>query len=107
MVVVVLVELTVNQIEDRDFHHTLIEVCGPVLDNLHCHNFLRLQVLALNDLTESTLTKDVQNEISILVPSLLRSKNVINIQNVVAVVIVETIVLRAFARLGEDSAWVS
>lgn len=107
MMVVVLVQLTVDQIENRDFHHTLVEVCGPVLDNLHCNNLLGLQVLAFHDLTESTLTKDVQNEISILVPSLLRSKNVIDIKNVVAVVIVETIVLRAFARLGEDSAWVS
>lgn len=107
MMIIVLVELTVDQIEDRHFHHTLVEVCGPILDNFHSHDFLCLQVLAFHDLTESALTQDIQDEISILMACLLRTQYVVDIEDVVTVVIVETIILRAFARLSEDSARVS
>ena len=107
MVIIVLIELAVYQIEDRHFHHTLIKVCCPVLDDLDCDNLLSLQVLTLDDLTECSLAEDIQNEIAILMPSLLRTKYVVDVQDVIAVIVVEAIVLGAFARLGEDSAWVS
>ena len=107
MMVIILVELTVDQIEDRHFHHTLVEVCCPILDDFDSHDFLCLQVLTFYDLTESALTQDIQDEISILMACLLRTQYVVDIEDVVTVVIVETIVLRAFAWLSEDSARVS
>lgn len=76
MVVVVLIELRVElqdrsaspgqdleknnyQVEYRHLHHTLIEVRGPVLDNLHSNNFLCFQVLALDNLPEGPLTQNI------------------------------------------------
>ena len=65
MVVVILVELTVEQVQHRHLHHTLIEVCSPVLDDLDGNDFLCLQILTLDHLSEGTLTKHIENEISV------------------------------------------
>lgn len=40
-------------------------------------------------------------------PSLLRAKYVVNVQDIIAVIVIEAVVLGTFARLGEDSARVS
>ena len=53
------------QVENRYFHHTLVEICGAVLDDLHRHDLLCLQILALHDLTKCSLPQDVQDEISV------------------------------------------
>ncbi len=55
------------QIKHRDFHHTLIEIGGPVLDNLYSDHLLCFQILAFHDLPKRTLPKHVKNEISIFV----------------------------------------
>lgn len=82
MVVVVLVELRVElvivstenqvnvlvttyQVQDRHFHHTLIKVRSSVLDDLDCHHFLCLQILAFDNLTKSSLTQHVKNQIPV------------------------------------------
>ena len=65
MVVVILVELAVEQIQHRDLHHTLIEVGSPVLDDLDGNDFLRLQILTLDHLSEGTLTKHIENEVPV------------------------------------------
>jgi hypothetical protein len=95
------------QIEHRHFHHTLVEVRCSVLDNLDCNHLLCLQVLAFYDLSKSTLTQYVQDQIPVLMPRLLRAENVVYIEDVIAVLVVVSIVLDSFARLGEDSTWVS
>lgn len=43
------------QIEYGYFHHTLVEVRCPVLDDLDGHHFLGLKVLALDNLAEGSL----------------------------------------------------
>lgn len=50
---------TTYQIKDRHFHHTLIEVGRPVLDDFDCDHLLCLEILALDDLSECALAEDV------------------------------------------------
>jgi len=54
-----------HQVQDRHFHHTLVEVCGLVLDDLDGNNLLRFQVLALDDLSECPLAQHVQDEVPV------------------------------------------
>ena len=107
VMVVVLVHPSIEQVQHRDLHHTLVEVGCLVLHNLDRNHLLCLQVLALDDLTEGALTKNIQDQVSVLVVRLLGAQNVIDIQDVVAVLVVVAIVLDALARLGEDSARVA
>lgn len=53
------------QVQHGNFHHTLVEVCGAVFNDLDGHDFLRLEVLALDDLAESTLTQHVEDEVAV------------------------------------------
>lgn len=53
------------QFEDRHFHHTLIEVGGLVLDYLHGDNLMRLHILTLDNLAESTLSENIQDKVSV------------------------------------------
>lgn len=53
------------QVENGNFHHTLIEIRRTVLNDLDSHNFLRLEVLALDNLSKSTLTQHVKNKVTI------------------------------------------
>lgn len=96
-----------HQIQDGDLHHTLIEIGGTVLDDFDCDYFLGLEVLAFDDLPECSLTKDIKDQIAILVPIVLVPKYVVDIENIVTVFIVKSIVLDAFAWLCEDTSWVS
>lgn len=111
------------KIKHRNLHHALVEVRGPILDNLDCDDLLRLQVLAFHDLSKSALTEDVQYQVPIpsqnqiveskprkqylLVPSLFAAEYIIDVQYVVAVIVVIAIIFDAFAWFGENSARVS
>lgn len=53
------------QIQDGNLHHTLIEVGSLILDDFNGNNLLCFQVLALDNLSKGSLTKDVKNEITI------------------------------------------
>lgn len=57
--------MLVYQIQDRYLHHTLIEICRPVLHNFDCYYFLCFQVLAFDYLTEGALPKNIKYQISI------------------------------------------
>jgi hypothetical protein len=59
------------QIQNGDLHHTLVEVCCPVFDNLDCNHLLGLEILTFNHLSECTLTKHVEDQVTVLVPGLL------------------------------------
>ena len=54
-----------HQVENRHFHHALVEVGSPVFDDLHSHDFLRLQILAFYHLAEGTLAEDIEDEITV------------------------------------------
>ena len=115
------------QVKDRYLHHTLVEICRPILDYLYCHYFLGFQVLAFYDLTKRSLTENIQDQVpisnimlaftiamildfqprNILMTSLLRPKNVIYVKYIVTVFVVEPIVFDTFAGLCEDSARIS
>ena len=58
-------EATTYQVEDGNFHHALIEIGRPVLDNLDSHHLLCLEVLALDDLAKCALPKNVEDEVTI------------------------------------------
>lgn len=53
------------QVQDGHLHHALVEIRRPVLDDLDGNHLLRFQILALDDLAKSTLSKHVQYEISV------------------------------------------
>ena len=93
-----------HQVKYRYFHHTLIEVCCAVLDHLDRHHLLRLQVLALDDLAKRSLAQHIENQVAVLVSRLFRSQDVVDIENVIAVLVVVTVVLDSFAGLGENTA---
>ena len=48
------------QVQDRNFHHTLIEVCCSVLYYFDGYDFLRLQILTLDDLPKCTLPEYIE-----------------------------------------------
>ena len=50
-----------HQLENCDLHHTLIEVCWFVFYHLDGNNFVRFHVLAFHDLSERSLTENVQD----------------------------------------------
>lgn len=53
------------QVKNRDLHHTLIKVRRAIFDDFDGDDFLGLQVLAFNDLTEGSLAKNIQNKITV------------------------------------------
>jgi hypothetical protein len=64
---------------------------------------LRLEVLTLYDLAKGTLAKYVQDQVAILVSRFLRPQNVVHVEDIVAILIVISIVLDALAWLRQDS----
>lgn len=57
--------LSAYQVEHRHFHHALVEIGSAVLNNLDSHHLLRLEVLALDDLTKRALAQYIKDEVSI------------------------------------------
>ena len=96
-----------HQIQDRHFHHALIEVRCPVLDNLDCDNLLRFQVLTLDDLPKRTLTQHVKNQVAVLVVRLLIPKYVVNVKYVVTVFVVISVILTALRWFREHPPRIS
>jgi hypothetical protein len=93
-----------DQIQDRDFHHTLVKIRSLVLDDFHRDHLLRFEILTFDDLSKSTLTEHVEDKVPILMARLFRAKNVVDVKNVVAIRVIVAVVLEAFARLRENSA---
>jgi hypothetical protein len=54
-----------NQIQHRNLHHTLVEVCSLVLDYFNSHHFSCFEILAFHDLTKRTLAQNIENEVPI------------------------------------------
>ena len=54
-----------RQIQNGDLHHTLVEIGSAVFDDLHGHNLLRLEILALDYLAKCTLAEDVKNQVPV------------------------------------------
>lgn len=108
------------QVQNRHFHHTLVEVCCAVLDDFYSHDLLSLEILTLDDLAESALTQNIEDKVPIpvsqvstiqtahirslfianaLVTSFFRAQYVVHIEDVVAVFVVVSVVLHALAWL--------
>lgn len=103
------------QVQDGNLHHTLVKVCCPILDNLDSDNFLCLQILALHHLAKGSLAKNIENqiavprnlsklvgltiEICILMTSLVRAEYIVYIEDIVAILVIEPIVLDSLAGL--------
>lgn len=104
VMVIVLIEFLIEQIQHRYFHHALVKVGSPVLDHFHRHNLLGLQILAFDDLSKRALAEDVKDQVAILVAIVFVAENVVNEENVITILVVETVVLGAFARFGEHSS---
>lgn len=51
------------QLQYRNFHHTLVEVGWLILDNLDSHNLMSFHILTFDNLSESPLTEDIENEV--------------------------------------------
>jgi len=96
MMVVVLVHSTVEKIQHRDFHHTLIEVGGSVLDHLDCDHLLRSEILTFDDLAKSSLTQHIEDKVSVFMSRLFTAQDIVDVQNVVAVFVVVAVVLGSF-----------
>jgi hypothetical protein len=79
VMIVVLVHSPIEQIQYRNLHHTLVKVSRLVLHHLDRNHLLSFQVLALDDLAKSTLTKNVQDQVSVLVVRLLGAQNVVDV----------------------------
>lgn len=105
--VVVLIHPAIKQIKHRHLHHALVEIRSLVLDHLHSNHLLRLQVLTLDDLAEGALAEYIENQVSILMVRLFRSQNVVNIQDIIAVLVIVSIILDSLARFCKDTSWVS
>lgn len=53
--------LITYQIQNRHFHHTLVEVGGAILDDLHRNYLLGLQILTFDNLAKRALAENVEN----------------------------------------------
>lgn len=53
------------QVEDGNFHHTLVEIGGLIFHNFDRHNLLGLEVLTFDYLTKGSLTQNVENQITV------------------------------------------
>jgi hypothetical protein len=95
-----------DQVQNRNLHHTLVKVCSSVLNNFDRDDLLSLEILTFYDLPEGTLTKNVEDKVTVLMTRLFGTKNVVDIKNVVTILIIIAVIFYAFARLGKDSAWI-
>lgn len=95
------VVLSVEEVEDRDLHLGLIQVCGLVLDDFDGTDLVRTHVLALDDLPKCTLAENVENQVP--VATVLAAEDVVDIQDVVPVLIIRTVIVHRLGRLGEHA----
>jgi len=98
---------TTHQIQDRHLHHTLVKVGCPVLDDLYSNHLLCLEVLTFHHLSECALTQHIKDQITILVARFLRAEDIVDIEDVVAILVVITIILDALAWFREDATWIA
>lgn len=89
-----------DEFENRHLHHRLLKVSRLVLDNLDGDDLMSLHVLTLDDLSKRSLSQHVQDQVPVLV---FRTEDVIDVEDVVAVLVVESVVLGGFRRFCQDS----
>lgn len=107
MVIIVLVKLAIEQVQNRDLHHTLVKVRGSILDDLYCYDLLCLEILTFHHLSKSALPKHIENKIAVLMARLLGTKYVVYVENIVAILVIEPIILRPLAWFREYSSRIS
>ena len=112
------VVIFVQHLQYCDLHHALVEISRLILDNLDSNDFICPNVLALDDLPEGSLTENIENKISkenlskveellraedLLVP-IFTAQEIVDIENIIVIVIVITIVMRRLAGLRKNSS---
>ena len=101
IVAVMWIVAVVEHVKDGEFHHGLLEIGGLVLDNFDGDQLMGFDVLTLGNLPKSPLSQQVNNAILF---ALLITQNVAHVENVVGVLVVETVVLEWMRWTGEDSS---
>lgn len=104
------------------FHHTLVEVGRLVLDNLDSNNLVRFHILTFDNLAESSLAENVENEVFAAVfrraisvglgitrartslMTLILAQPIINVENVVVIFVIESVVMDRFTRFRQNSS---
>lgn len=109
--------------QDGHLHHALFGIRRLVLDHLDSHNLLRFDVFALDHLTKGACTQYIQNHIPTYIASLNTSaviviiilnllvslsttQDIIDIQDIIVVFIVVSIIGSRFARFGKHATWI-
>ena len=87
----------------RDLHGALIKVGRFVFHNFDGDDFHCLHVLTLYHLGKGSLAENIQNKVLV---ALIDAEDVIDVEDVVAVLVVETIVFDSFARFGQTPSWI-
>ena len=118
VVLVMRVVIFVQHFQYCDLHHTLVEISGLIFDNLDGNDFICPNVLALDDLPEGPLTENIENKISkenlskakellrgedLLVP-IFTSQKIVDIENIIVIIIVVTIIMCRLAGLRKNSS---
>jgi hypothetical protein len=65
MVAIICIIPLVKKFQYCHLHHALVKVRRSILDHFDSHNRVRFQILALDNLPKSSLSKNIQDEISI------------------------------------------
>ena len=107
MMIIILVQLRVEEVENRNLHHALIEICCAIFDNLDCNHFLCLQVLTFHNLTKCPLAEYIQDQISAFFARVFTPQYVVYIENIIAILIIIAIILDTLAWFGQYSSGVS
>lgn len=107
--------------QDGHLHHTLFGISCLVLDHLDSYDLLCFDILALDDLTKCACTQYIQDHIPILpcqsihlpIPTrqhllvtLSTTQDIIDIQDIIKVFIVISIIGSRFTGLGKDATWI-
>lgn len=84
------------------FHHTLVEVRRLVLYNLDSNNLVRFHILTFDNLAEGSLAENVKNEVFVM--TLILAQPIINVENVVVIFVIESVVMDRFTRFRQNSS---
>lgn len=84
------------------FHHALVEVRWLVLDDFNSNNLVRFHVLTLDDLTKGSLAENVEDEVFVM--TLVLAQPIINVEDVVVIFVIESVVMDWFTWFRQNAS---
>ena len=105
--IVVLIHPPIQQVQNGDLHHRLVEVSSLILDDFDSDDFLRFEILAFDDLSESALAQDIEDKVAVFMVRFFGAEDVVYVKDVIAIFIIIPIVLDTLTRLCEHAARVA